>query len=165
MLEHFQPFPGDYGSEFILVQTPPIGGAAGPVVGGASPLTANTTTIIPAVIPGGPRGRTLVLVGLCARVTQVPADADGTLKVTARKYRASDNTVVTVSAELDLEALVTRETGWVGLASGISDANRTFNVPAAGAGDGLEFHVVSDSAAIDTQPTLLVLGALFKVLK
>lgn len=154
-LTFFAPRPGRFGTATVLAQTGQIGGAN--FLGGASPLTANTTTIFRL---GGFAGRKVRFSRFGATTTTVPADADGTIIATARKYDASADAAVVLSANLDLEALVTREETSTTPLSTATDAELTFDT-----GDALEIHVVNNSAAIDTQPAGLVFVAEFLVLE
>jgi hypothetical protein len=147
-LNFFAPRPGRFGTMPCYVRSGQIGGAN--FLGGATPLTANMTTIFRL---GGLAGRTAMFSGFGATTVTVPADADGAITAAVYKFRASDNTAVKLSADIDLEALVTREET-TAKALGISDADLTLV-----AGDALEIHVVSNSAAIDTQPAGLVFVA------
>lgn len=150
-----RPKPGNFGTDNLIVSSGQIGGAN--FAGGASPLTANATTVFR--LPTPPvRCR---LIKLAASVVTVPADADGTILAQAAKYSSSADAQVLISATLDLEALVTREITAVGPLSTATDAGRIFN----GTGDALEINVVNNSAAIDTQPAGLVFTALFEQLQ
>jgi hypothetical protein len=115
--------------------------------GGASPLTASGTTIFRL---GGFAGRRVTLSRLAATAVTAPISASGTVLATLRKYRAADDQVVTLTGNLDLEELVTREEAFANVLATLSRADRTL-----APGDALEIHVVSD-AAIGTQPAGLV---------
>lgn len=145
MQNHFAPKPGRFGTELITISTGPIGPAN--YLGGASPLTANTTT----TFRMGPVPRKCVLARFGASATTVPADADGTIIATLFKYDAATNAQVQISAAIDLEALVTREGTLAGQYTSATEAQLTINE-----GDTLEVNVVNNSAAIDTQPAYLV---------
>lgn len=147
--------PGKFGTQYITMQTGQIGGSN--MLGSTTPLTANTTTTFRL---GGPPVKCR-LVKLSASCVTVGADADGTILARAMKYASVGDAASAVSADIDLEALVTREITAVGPLSTASDATRLFN----GTGDTLEINVVSNSAAIDTQPAGLVFTALFEVLE
>lgn len=146
--------PGSYGVQRVFVPTGQIGGTN--FLGGATPLTANATTIFRL----GSIGRRAVIGRLTAVTVTVPADADGTILATLRKYDASADAAVTISQNLDLEALVTREAGSANPITSLSDVDLTLDV-----GDALEVHVVSNSAAIDTQPAGLIFTAELLVLE
>lgn len=142
---HPKPLPGRYGIEVIVVGSGPIGGTN--LIGGASPLTANTTTKFYLPAPGFK----CAFLGLKAHAVTVPADADGTILARAVKYDAVANGEVTLSADLNLEGLVTREVSKVGPSTSATEA-QLFIRPE----DSLLVSVVSNSAAIDTQPANLV---------
>jgi hypothetical protein len=142
--------PGSFGVQRVYVKTGQIGGTN--FLGGATPLTANTTTIFRL---GGFAGRSVMPTRLGATTVTVPTDADGTLVAKLVRYRASDNTAVDLTNNLDLIALVTREESFATMLSSVADTPAGVLV----AGDALEVHVVSDSAAIDIQPAGLVFTA------
>lgn len=139
--------PGSFGVQRVYVKTGQIGGTN--FLGGATPLTANTTTIFRL---GGFAGRSVTPTRLGATVVTVPADADGTIVAKLVRYRASDNTAVDLTGNLNLETLVTREESFVNLLATVADTPAAVLV----SGDALEVHVVNNSAAIDTQPAGLV---------
>lgn len=134
---HFRPKPGRYGThpQFITVQPTPT-------------LTANNTTIFK--IPS-PYRRCIFTRG-CISVTQVPVDGDGTILGTFKKYDASADAAVSLTSTVDLEALVTREVSKLDPVSTATNAQLTLDD-----GDQIEFHVVNNSAGINTQPTDLSL--------
>ena len=144
-MNFFKPRPGRFGVAPVYLKTAQIGGAN--FEGGTTPLTASNTTIFRL---GGFAGRRVKLSRLGATVVTVPVSASGTLLATLRKYRAADDQVVTLTSNLDLEALVTREEAWTDVLATLSDADR-----ALAPGDALEVHVVSNNA-IGTQPVGLV---------
>lgn len=154
-LNFFAPKPGRFGVQTVQVRSGQIGGAN--FLGGASPLTANTTTIFRL---GGTAGRKCRVSRFGATTVTVPADADGAITATLRKYDASANAAVTLTGDIDLEALTTREESSVAVLGTLTDAQLTLED-----GDALEIHVVSDSAAIDTQPAGLVFVAEVLVLE
>jgi hypothetical protein len=119
-------------------------------LGGASPLTANDTTIF--YLPP-PVGRA-VFYSFSAAVDTVPIDADGTILARVRKYDASANAWVTVSQDIDLEALTTKERNEVLRLATATDAELILDT-----GDILAVHVVNNSAAIGTQPVNLAFTA------
>ena len=145
-LNFFAPKPGRVGVAPVFAKTGQIGGTK--FLGGTSPRTANSTTIFRL---GGFGGRRVQFSQLGATVVTVPADADGTILATAVKYDASADAAVTLSQNLDLEALVTREESFANPIATLTDAQITLDV-----GDALEIHVVNNSAAINTQPAGLV---------
>lgn len=154
-LNFFAPKPGRFGVQTVQVRSGQIGGAN--YLGGATPVTANTTTIFRL---GGTAGRKCRVSRFGATVVTVPADADGTLVATLRKYDASADAAVTLTANLDLIALTTREETSAAVLGTLTDAQLTLDT-----GDALEVHVVSDSAAIDTQPAGLTFVAELLVLE
>ena len=137
MYNHFRPKPGRYGThpQFLTVQPTPT-------------LTANNTTIFKIPSPY----RRCVFVRGAVSVTQVPVDGDGTILGTFRKYDASADAAVTLTGNIDLETLVTREVSYADPSSSATQAQLTLDN-----GDVMEFHVVNNSAAINTQPTDLSL--------
>lgn len=151
----FMPKPGRFGVQTVQARTGQIGGAN--FLGGATPLTANATTIFRL---GGTAGRKCAISRFGATTVTVPADADGTIVATLRKYDASADATVTLTSNLDLEALVTREETSLAVLGTVSDADLTLDT-----GDALEIHVVNNSAAIDTQPAGLTFVAELLVLE
>lgn len=146
----FKPVGGRFGVQPVVVRVGPIGPAD--YLGGAAPLTVNGTTIFRLGSPAA--GRVSVFAGGAVSVTTVPADADGTIVGTFVKYVAATDATVTLTGNVNLEALVTREATAVTPLATLTDAQRTFQ-----AGDTLEFHVVNNSAVIDTQPAGLWIAA------
>jgi hypothetical protein len=142
----FAPKPGRFGVQPVFVKTGPIGGSN--LIGGATPLTANASTIFRL---GGFAGRRVAFARLGATVVTVPADADGAITAIAQKYNAVTDATVTLSTVLNLETLVTREEGFANPLSSLTPAQAVFNP-----GDALEIVVSNDSAAIDTQPGNLI---------
>lgn len=150
----WQAKPGRLGQATVLCASGQIGGAN--YLGGASPLTVNNTTTFR--LPTPPYKSQFLR--LCASVVTVPADADGTILARAMKYDAAADAQVTLSADIDLEALVTRELTRVGILSTATPPQLVFN----GTSDALEINVVNNSAAIDTQPAGLVFTVAFALL-
>lgn len=78
----------------------------------------------------------------------VPASSGGTILAVLQKYDASANAAVTLTANIDLEALTANEGTAVSLLSTLTDAQRTLD-----AGDTLQLSVVTTStvgtAAVD----------------
>lgn len=148
MFKFFNPKVGRFGVAPVFLNTGEIGGTN--FIGGTAPLTASGTTIFRL---GGSAGRKVRISRLGATTVTVPVSASGTLLATLRKYDASANQAVTLTADLDLEALTTREEGFANALSTLSDADLMLDV-----GDALEIHVVS-TAAIGTQPAGLVFTA------
>lgn len=151
----FEPKPGRFGTQTILLGSGQIGGAN--YLGGASPLTANSTTTFQ--LPPPPvKSRFLYL---AASVVTVPVDADGTVLARAMKYDGTAAAQVQVSADLNLGTLTAHKLGKSALLSTATLAAPIFN----GTTDGLEINVVSNSAAIDTQPAGLVFTVALLVLQ
>jgi hypothetical protein len=146
MINFFRPKPGRFGVAPVLLNSGQIGGTN--YLGGASPLTANASTTFRL---GGTAGRRVQFSRFGASVVTVPADADGTLTAIVQKYNAVTNAAVTLTAPIDLIALVTREQASVGWLTALTAAQATLTP-----NDTLEVVVSSDSAAIDTQPAGLV---------
>lgn len=94
----------------------------------------------------------------------VAVDADGTILAVAYKGQV-------VSPTIDLTASYNLETGSVlqtyvaDPASGLTEAERTFEAASSAGGDTLTVSVTSNSAAIDTQPVGLVFIAEFDLLE
>lgn len=133
--------PGELGTELIT---------AAFAVSGEATLTANNTTTF--VIGGF--GRRVRFKEFNVSVTTVPADADGTITAVVQKYDASANAAVALTTATDLETLTTREGRRVQAIATLTDAQVTLE-----ADDTLEFVVTNNSAAINTQPTGLVVRA------
>lgn len=142
----FRPKPGRFGVMPVLLNSGQIGGTN--FLGGASPLTANTTTVFRL---GGTAGRVCRISRFGATTVTVPVDTDGAITAVLQKYDASADATVALTPAIDLEALVTREETSVGILSSLTVAQATFDV-----GDALEVVVTNDSAAINTQPAGLV---------
>lgn len=142
----FKPKPGRFGVAPVLLNSGQIGGAN--FLGGATPLTANATTTFRL---GGTAGRKCEVSRFGATVVTVPADADGAITAVLQKYDASADAVVVLTGPINLETLVTREETSVPFLSTATDAQLILDT-----GDALEVAVVSNSAAIDTQPAGLV---------
>ena len=108
-------------------------------------LTANNTTTI--VIPTPP-GK-LYIGRVCVHQKTLVADADGTVLATLIKRRASDDQDVslTTAVSLEVDVQVAAERGNLSFLSTLGDKDRILI-----SGDTLEFDVVNNSAAIDTQP-------------
>lgn len=139
MPPHRVPKPGRYGTHPVMAVSGIIGGAN--YLGGASPLTANTTTRFYLQHVSGP----YYFLGGSLFVETRPADSDGTVLAYIRKNRAGVFTVLT--AALDLETITNGVNTDFVLATGLSEGDRTLIE-----GDELELIVVNNSAAIDTQP-------------
>ncbi len=148
MQNHLRPLPGRFGTQTITLQSGQIGAAN--YLGGASPLTANATTRFQL----GPVPCKCVFSKLAVSTVTVPADAEGTIVATAFKYSATAAAQVQVSPAVDLEALTTRKGTIVRQYTAATEAGLTLQE-----GDCVEVNVVSNSAAIDTQPVGLVFVA------
>lgn len=109
----------------------------------AGTITANTTTTH--------RGPAIPSLSYLAKAivscSTVGADSDGTLLLTLKKYDASANAAVTLSAAFDLESLTANEGTLMTILSTLTDDQRRIDV-----GDTLFFEVVSNSAAFNTAP-------------
>lgn len=148
--------PGSFGVQRVYLSTGQIGGSN--MLGGATPWTANATTIHRA---GSPYTRCRFNGFTTTIGVTLPSDADGTLVAKVIKYDASANAAVTITADSsNLEGLTLREALRTPALSTATEAQLTFDE-----GDTLEFQVVSDSAAIDTQPAGVVFVAEFLVLE
>lgn len=147
----FTPKPGRFGTATVLCVSGQIGAAN--YLGGATPLTANTTTTFRMPTPPF-KCRFKSIAVSCSTVA---VDADGTVLATAQKYNGSAQ--VALTGNIDLEALTARQITTT--QSNASDPNRIFN----GTSDALEVNVVNNSAAIDTQPAGLVFTAAFELLQ
>lgn len=134
--------PGEQGTGLVF---------AGAVVQGTATLTANTTTLFAI----GGFGRRCRFREFVVSVTTVPADADGTITAVVQKYDASADAAVALTTATDMETLTTREGRTVSAIGTLTDAQLTLE-----ADDTLEFVVTNDSAAINTQPTNLVVRCL-----
>lgn len=150
-LNFFRPKPGSFGVETVSIRSGQIGPAN--FLGGASPLTANATTIFRL---GGLGAGTYRFLGAGASALTIPADSDGTILATVQKYNAAGDAAVTLTGNIDLEALVTRKETTASPLSTLTEAQITINP-----GDTIEVAVVNNSAAIDTQPAGLVFTATF----
>lgn len=132
---------GELGTELVQVAA---------VVQGTATLTANSTTTF---VLGG-FGRRVRFAGFSVSVTTVPADSDGAITAVVQKYDASADAAVALTSATNLETLTTREERTVAPIGTLTEAQFTLD-----AGDTLEFVVTNDSAAINTQPTNLVVRA------
>lgn len=133
--------PGELGTELIVADF---------AVQGTATLSANTTTTFAI----GGFDRRVRFAGFSVSVTNVPADADGVITAIVQKYDASADAAVALTAATDLETLTTREARTVAPLGTLTEAQFTLDT-----GDTLEFVVTNDSAAINTQPTNLVVRA------
>ena len=114
---------------------------------GANPFTANNTVVHQ--LPKPPFvGCELVGASVVSHI--VGNDADGTLNVQIFKRQASDDARTALTAAFNVEVIVAREYTALTPAS-TTNAERQFL-----AADSCEVDLVSNSAAIDTQPTQLM---------
>lgn len=145
MLNHFRPTAGSYGVQLVTLTKE------------VATLTANVTNT--KSIGGLVRPARIHSIVVSTRT--VPVDADGTLVTTVKKRDKSAAANVTLTdGTLNLETLVANEAQAITLASTLTDDQRTLD-----AGDTLFVEIVSNSAAIDTQPADLTFVAILEVLK
>lgn len=114
---------------------------------GSNPYTANNSVDVFLPTPSGK----FAVLGGAAFCSTIPADPDGTLLVYVTKRRASDNADVVITDGLDLESLTANERGEFVLAKQPGSASNIFL-----SGDVLKLELVSNSAAIGTQPVGLI---------
>jgi hypothetical protein len=86
----------------------------------------------------------------------VPASTSGTILGVIQKYDASADAAVTLTADVDLEALVAKEGTAVALLSTLTDAQRTLDT-----GDTLQFVVTTTNTVTTAAVDLLVNVELF----
>jgi len=86
----------------------------------------------------------------------VPASTGGTILGVIQKYDASADAAVTLTADVDLEALTAKEGTAVALLSTLTDAQRTLDT-----GDTLQFVVTTDSTVTTAEVDLMVNIELF----
>lgn len=144
MLRHWKPKTGRFGvmPQLIVKEFP------------TTPFTANTTVVYGV---GCPPGKAIYL-GATIHCTTVGADADGTMLVKIFRRRASDDSRTQLNTDFNVEGLTTLERQRIAISSTVTEAQRIVNDPGTGtAGDIFEVDLVSNSAAIDTQPTKLIL--------
>lgn len=142
MLNYFKPRPGRFGTQIAFLTLSSLGGSD--YVGGATLLTANDTTTFK--VPSPYRKCRFVRASVVMKTIGI--DADGTILATVKKLTAP-STKASLTDALSWEAAgVTADTvaQFVTLSTA-TDAQRTLN-----AGESFIVDVVSDSAAIDTQP-------------
>ena len=113
---------------------------------GANPFTANTTVTF--AQPTAPAKFYVERAVVCT--ANVPLDADGTLVIRLFK-RAAGGTRTQLTQDYNIEGNTAREKVALAFVTTLTDANRIV----LEAGDALEWDLVSNSAAIDTQPTQL----------
>lgn len=81
----------------------------------------------------------------------VPASTSGTILGVIQKYDASANTAVTLTGNVDLEALTAKEGTAVALLSTLTDAQRTLDT-----GDTLQFVVTTTNTVTTAAVDLMV---------
>jgi len=86
----------------------------------------------------------------------VPASTSGTILGVIQKYDASADAAVTLTANVDLEALTAKEGTAVALLSTLTDAQRTLDT-----GDTLQFVVTTDNTVTTAAVDLMVNVELF----
>ena len=86
----------------------------------------------------------------------VPASTSGTILGVIQKYDASANAAVTLTADVDLEALTAKEGTAVALLSTLTDAERTLDT-----GDTLQFAVTTNNTVTTAAVDLMVNVELF----
>lgn len=116
-------------------------------------ITPNVTTALNV----GQVHRLAVIARLALSVLTVPADADGTVLLTIKKYDASADAAVSLTAAFDMEAIVAaKESQEIPLISSLSDSDLLFEE-----GDTIFAELVSNSAAFNTAPAGVVVSAEF----
>lgn len=122
---------------------------------GVNPLTANDTVTFRIPTPPGK----FFFSKAAVQCDTPAADADGTCLLTVQKYDASADAEVALTDAYNIEGLTTLERNEISVGASVTDAQRLFDT-----GDTLDFKVVNNSAAINTQPTALsVTVELFQV--
>lgn len=86
----------------------------------------------------------------------VPASTSGTIVGVIQKYDASANAAVTLTDNVDLEALTAKEGTAVSLLSTLTDAQRTLDT-----GDTIQFVVTTDNTVTTAAVDLMVNVELF----
>jgi hypothetical protein len=145
MRREFIPRPGHFGEHPVVL--------SGRMDGS---LTANNTTTFSI---GGINRRAFVE-RLSFSQRTIAADADGTLLLTVKKRDASADSAVSLNTAVSIEGHTALESVAITLLSTLSDAQRTLDE-----GDTLYVEVVSNSAAIDTQPADLIVTAVLGILQ
>ena len=136
--------PQRFGGVFATLSHGPLGGAD--LLGGAAPLTVNTTTDFQVA---NPRRRMRFLQGVVQIYTTLPVDADGTVLLRIMKYDVSAGAAVQVSEDQSLEvaALTLKTPARLLQKAGVTEAVLTADI-----GDFFFVRYANNSAAIDTQP-------------
>lgn len=145
MQRHYMPRSGRFGTHPIVLAIHQFAVAF---------LTANATTRF----DFGGYFKRAAIAGCMVSCSTVPADADGTILATLLKRNGA--TITTLSAALNLEALVANVASPFVLLSTLTDAQLALEV-----GDILYVEIVSNSAAIDTQPIGLRINAVIDALQ
>lgn len=141
MLRFFQPAAGRFGAHPVFLNTT------------LGTITANQTNTFNL----GQTHRLSVIARLAISALTVPADADGTTEITIKKYDASADAEVTLTAAFDMEAIAAaQESEEIPLLSTLTDSQLLFEE-----GDTLFAEVVNDSAAFNTAPAGVVVSAEF----
>jgi hypothetical protein len=147
MRKEFIPRPGAFGTHPVVLSKD-ISTTA---------LTANTTNTRSI----GGINRAAFVERISVSVRTVPADADGTLLITVKKRDASAAANVTLTGTtFNLESLTANASTAIPLLTTLTDAQRTCDE-----GDTIFVEVVSNSAAIDTQPVDCVVTVILGLLK
>jgi hypothetical protein len=145
MLRFFQPGAGRFGTHPVFIQN------------AFGTITANTTNTLNL----GQVHRLAVIARIAVSVLTVPADSDGTVLLTIKKYDASANAAVTLTAAFDMEAIAAaKESEEIALLSSLTDDELLF-----AEGDTLYAELVSNSAAFNTAPAGVVVSAEFLLRK
>lgn len=110
----------------------------------ANPITANTTNDY--LLAAAPVACTLGKAVLT--VNTVAADADGTILATLVKYSKTADAFTTLTSNLDMETMVTKEGTAFAFLATLTDAQQTLQ-----AGDSIFLRIINNSAALNTQPT------------
>lgn len=134
MMRHRVPGPGRWGTHPVLATIQLL-----------TALTVNATTTL---FLGGSNVRSWISKVALSFFT-LPADADGSVLATVKKWDASAGSAVTISAALDCEVtnMVAKVVKEFAILQTLTDDQRTLDV-----GDSLYIEFVNNSGAIDTQP-------------
>lgn len=126
---------------------------AGPV----GTITANQTTSFFLQVPPG-RHYIRRLAVVC---NVVGVDADGNLTAVFQRYSGAADAATALNTATNLKTLTTKEYRDVAVTGTLTDSQRIVD---SSLGDSIYVDVISDSAAIDTQPTQLIFTVeLFKL--
>jgi hypothetical protein len=117
----------------------------------STPFTANATVVHPI----GPPARKAYFSGGTVSCTTVAVDADGTCLVEFAKYDASATAYVALTTGYNIEGLTTLiGSAFIPAIATLTAAQLTFDT-----GDVLVVRCISNSAAVDTQPTKVCVTA------